>query len=211
MLDINTVIKNLSLRRSIFHSEADFQHSLAWMIHEKYPENEIRLEYPYRTKNQIFHVDIWMTGKDENIAMELKYKTRALRTVVNQEIYELQDQSAQDIGRYDYLVDIERVETICNLESNIKGITIFLSNDSAYWKIPNMDNTIDKDFRIHDGRNIQGLCKWGNQASKGTMKNREKPISIRGRYAINWQDYSKPGLGTYGDFRFNIIIIPCLV
>lgn len=35
----------LSLWRPIFHSEADFQFSLAWIIKEIYPNCEIRLEF----------------------------------------------------------------------------------------------------------------------------------------------------------------------
>ena len=28
----------------MFHSEADFQHALAWQIHEAAPESQVRLE-----------------------------------------------------------------------------------------------------------------------------------------------------------------------
>lgn len=44
MINMNKVLSTLSVKRPIFHSEADFQHSLAWEIREHYPESEIRLE-----------------------------------------------------------------------------------------------------------------------------------------------------------------------
>ena len=40
-LDIYEIIRQLSIWRPIFHSEADFQFSLAWLIKKKYPECEI--------------------------------------------------------------------------------------------------------------------------------------------------------------------------
>jgi hypothetical protein len=43
-LDIHEIIRQLSIWRPIFHSEADFQFSLAWMIKEQYPNCEIRLD-----------------------------------------------------------------------------------------------------------------------------------------------------------------------
>ena len=45
ILDINEILNLLSKWRPIFHSEADFQFSLAWMIKEQYPNCDIRLEF----------------------------------------------------------------------------------------------------------------------------------------------------------------------
>lgn len=44
-LNIDRVIYELSKRRPIFHSETDFQFSLAWIIKEQYPNCDIRLEF----------------------------------------------------------------------------------------------------------------------------------------------------------------------
>ena len=45
MLDIDGLMTELSRTRKVFHSEADFQHALAWQIREHMPECEIRLEF----------------------------------------------------------------------------------------------------------------------------------------------------------------------
>ena len=37
MLDIHQIMADLAKRRPVFHSEADFQHALAWLIHETRP------------------------------------------------------------------------------------------------------------------------------------------------------------------------------
>lgn len=39
--DIHDILHQLSIKRPIFHSEADFQFSLAWMIKEQYPNCDI--------------------------------------------------------------------------------------------------------------------------------------------------------------------------
>ncbi len=50
-LDIlHKLMADLAAHRPIFHSEADFQHALAWQIHEAMPDCEIRLEWPYPKK-----------------------------------------------------------------------------------------------------------------------------------------------------------------
>jgi hypothetical protein len=46
VLDIKDIMGRLALERQLFHSEADFQHALAWKIHELRPLAKIRLEVP---------------------------------------------------------------------------------------------------------------------------------------------------------------------
>ena len=61
----------------MFHSEADFQHALAWQIHEAAPESQVRLEVSViPVEAQRMFLDIWLPV--EGIAIELKYKTRGL-------------------------------------------------------------------------------------------------------------------------------------
>lgn len=57
ILDIHEIMHLLSMWRPIFHSEADFQFSLAWLIKKKYPDCEIRLEFVPEF-NPSLHLDI---------------------------------------------------------------------------------------------------------------------------------------------------------
>ena len=57
ILDIYEIMHQLSIWRPIFHSEADFQFSLAWMIKEQYPNCDIRLEFVPEF-NPNLHLDI---------------------------------------------------------------------------------------------------------------------------------------------------------
>ena len=70
----------------------------------------------------------------------------------------MKNQSANDLGRYHFIADIERLE---NQTIATNSYCIMLTNDSAYWKDPKKDlNTRDKNFRIHDGAEINGNLHW---------------------------------------------------
>ena len=112
MIDLANSLRALATDRPLFHSEADFQHALAWQIHQQLPAAAIRLELPVAVEDDRFHVDIWVVQGGYSLAIELKYKVRALTLHLGQEKYELKSQSAQDLGRYDFVKDICRLEQI---------------------------------------------------------------------------------------------------
>ena len=127
--------------------------------------------------------------------------------LILQEIFDLLNQSAQDIGRYDFLKDIQRLERIVFDRNDIVGYAVFLTNDSAYWITPRNINTVDANFRIYQGRILSGELSWGSHASEGTMRGREETIHIKGAYNLNWQDYSEPSQESYGKFRYLLVKI----
>jgi len=205
MIDIAKVLPELAIKRPIFHSEADFQHALAWEIHEKNPEYSIRLEQKPPHSDERIYVDLCLWQNNSLIAIELKYKTRNLKLEVKQESFDLLDQSAQDVGRYDFIKDIQRLEGITAMHTNAIGFAVFLSNDSSYWKISKDTKTVDSNFRMHEGREISGRLAWGTGASAGTMRGREKPLIVKGKYKLTWQDYSEPSKVSHGKFRYLLV------
>jgi hypothetical protein len=64
-----------------------------------------------------------------------------------------------------------------------------------------MENAKDKSFRIHEGEILKGTLRWTTGTSEGTIKGREEPIKLRGKYTLNWRDYldlkTKNGLFKY--------------
>ena len=77
MLDMDGLMGSLADTRKVFHSEADFQHALAWRIHQAMPESQVRLEVDVmQVEHRRRFLDIWLPL--EGIAIELKYKTRGL-------------------------------------------------------------------------------------------------------------------------------------
>ena len=156
-LSVSEVLTALAKQRTVFHSEADFQHAIAWEIHQRLPRASVRLERPVEVShlNKLLHVDIWIEQDGDVIALELKYKTRALQVRVGNEQYALRSQSAQDIGRYDFIKDIERVENIvADRAPHATGYAILLTIDRSYWTRSLNDNTADVKFRLHEGSNL---------------------------------------------------------
>lgn len=204
MIDIVSVLNRLACQRPIFHSEADLQHALAWEIHQRLPNAAIRLEYPISHLDQQLHLDIWIVQPNAVLPIELKYKTRALNIGVGTERFGLKNQSAQDIGRYDFIKDIRRLEQVLTKQKNSVGYAILLTNDSAYWKTPGSNRTVDADFRLHNGRTLEGTLGWQG-AGAGTTRGRESPIVLQAQYPLQWQDYSELSATSYGKFRCLVV------
>lgn len=208
---LTELLTELSQQRPIFHSEADFQFSLAWKIKEHLKDgDEVRLEHPFpktegeRKRNQYIDIVVLLNGK--KIPIEVKYKTTCLgnqsstcAVKIGDEEFTLKNQSAHDVGMYDSLHDIERIEELQSKHSErgfTEGYTIWLTNDSVYWRDTHKDANHDE-FRIYDGITIptdksQGsnLLQWKAGTSKGAKAGREAPIKLIGSYQIKWFDYS---------------------
>lgn len=195
------IMQALAQQRVIFHSEADFQHAFAWEIHRSIPECDIRLEVPVRTASGVIHLDLLARSQFGQMAIELKYKTRALVAALNGEDFCLRSHAAQDLGRYDFFKDLSRIETFAQTGPDRAGYVVFLTNDSAYWKAPSVVGRGYEGFAMNDDRDISGTLCWGEGASAGTRHRREANIGIRGCYRLQWSPYSslaKP----YGQFRY---------
>jgi len=205
MLDLKSILRKLADTRPVFHSEADLQHSLAWEIQKMHGNCKIRLEYPFNLEKRIY-LDIYLQIEEMKYAVELKYKTRKISAVYHCEKYILQNHSAQDLGRYDFLKDVERLENVKKVD-NCAGFAIFLTNDSSYWKTSRRVDTVDSDFRINEGKSVSGDLKWSERASKGTTQNREADIHLNGEYNVSWDEYSRVGTGSYSIFKYLILTI----
>jgi len=191
--DIHKTLLSVSINRCIFHSEADFQHAFAWELHRQFPDASIRLEKPVATKEGVAHLDILVQIGNALIAIELKYKSSKFSALVDGETYNLRNHGAQDLGRYDFVKDIRRLESIAEAHPGAIGYAVLLTNESSYWKPPISENTVDAPFRLHDGRVLSGVADWGIGASDGTKKLREKPISLRASYPLeSGRVYSPP-------------------
>ncbi|WP_323885661.1 hypothetical protein [Aeromonas veronii] len=201
-MDIHQILTTALNKRSIFHSEADFQHHLAWEIHRAAnTEVDVRLEFPLSSdhSNRWEYCDILVRGAT-TIGVELKYKTKKLSIEVGSEQFELKQQGAQDLGRYDFLKDICRLESWCEQKKIAKGYAILLTNDPSYWLVPKQSNTIDRAFRLHCDV-VQGVLGWESSASEGTTKGREANLVLKNRYSLTWFDTERL------DFKYLLVEI----
>ena len=207
---IRNAIKSLSPTRPVFHSEADFQHALAWAVHLMEPDAEVRIEVPSYSSDSRRYLDLVVRHGDSQIGIELKYKTRMLLAETPKDTFFLEDQSAQDLGRYDFFKDIERLEQFVAGDATRVGIAVFLTNDSAYWKPPGRPTVGYGQFAMTEGRIASGELIWQEGAGEGTRKNRESAIRLAGSYLVTWNEYSilqcklPRASGGYGRFRYAI-------
>jgi len=143
--------------------------------------------------NKRLHVDIWIEKDHYILAIELKYKTRALQVRVGNELYALRSQTAQDLSRYDFIKDIGRVENfVTDRAPRASGYVILVTNDPSYWRRPRSYNTADARFRLHEGNTLRGDLGWGParlkaQSAGGKIRSSsEDPTPCGGRTIRAW-------------------------
>jgi len=197
--NMHEIMKKLSKERSIFHSEADFQHALAWKIHEECPDYNVRLEKREVVNDKEVYFDIFIFKNNEKIPIEVKYKTKELKASINGEEYQLKTHGAYPPNRYEFIKDISRLEVFGG------GFAVFLTNDSLYW-YRGEEEGIDEDFKIYENRKIKGTLKWGPNAGNGTTKGKGE-ITLLHSYIFHWKDYSSPN-GYKAKFRYLLVEIP---
>lgn len=200
--DLPGVIDNLRLKRKLFHSEADFQFALAWEIQTQYPEASVRLEYCPKEIPEM-HIDVIVELDGNVYPIELKYKTLKFEALIDEEVYALKSHGAQDIGKYDCLIDIQRLEQCSQVLNRFKyGYVIWLTNDPSYWSTPKRKGTVAEEFTIHDGVCKCGDMAWASHTGAGTQKGREAPVSLKNEYLIHWKDYGRISDGRAGKLRY---------
>ncbi|MHB1344028.1 MAG: hypothetical protein ACYCX3_06680 [Thermoleophilia bacterium] len=203
-LDAHALMKELSLTRRVFHSESDFQHAFAWLLHDRFPNAQIRLEYRVPGMDRRSYIDIWAVIDGIPLAIELKYKTREMSLSVHGERFDLLSHGAQDIGRYDILKDIARLEEVVRRTPGARGLGLVLTNDSAYWK-PARAGACYEPLSLDEGRQVTGTLAWGATAGAGTTKGRNEPICLSGSYDIAWRAYSSLPVTSWSEFRYMAI------
>jgi hypothetical protein len=202
--DLTSILKQLAHERPIFHSEADFQQALAWLIHQRYPDMRVRLEVnPYKD-GQRAYIDILLKDDETPIPIELKYKTRIFDASYGDEDFHLLNQSARPLGRYDFIKDIARLERFIKTHTGSGGFAIFLTNDPAYWETAKHSGTIDDQFRIHENTILKGNRVW-SELTGGTKSKRIAELALSGEYPLLWQDYSQVDNSATGKFRYLLL------
>ncbi|MEV6236971.1 hypothetical protein [Lentzea sp. NPDC051838] len=205
-IDMIEALSGLAGQRPIFHSEADFQHALAWRLHEMYPSARIRLETrPVRD----IRLDLLVQVDGARVAVELKHLTSGFSGVVDGESFELPSQAAQDISRHDVIKDVVRLERLVAGGHADVGWSVTLTNDAGYWSPGRKLDPIDAAFRLHEGRSLSGTLSWATNAGAGTTRTRDVPLVLAGTYACQWRPYSEvvDSRGRLKPFRYLCVVV----
>lgn len=205
-VDLDAALSALAWVRPVFHSEADFQHALAWQVHAADPLMRVRLEARAVSGERL---DLWFGRPDLGLstALELKYLCTSLDVVHDGERFVLPVQGAQDVRGYDVIKDVSRVERIVSQRVTHNGAVVAITNDPSYWTRPSHGRrTGAAAFRLYDGELVSGVRAWGPE-SAGTQKYRKDAIELTGSYVMAWRDYSQPADVRGGRFRQLVIEI----
>ena len=196
------IMDGLSHMRPIFHSEGDFQLMLAQQIRNFLPDCEVILEHHPFPQEQM-RIDLWLP--EVKVAMELKYATQMLNHSEGGNYFSLKNHAANDIRRYDFLKDIERLERVSRQNHVRGGFAIFLTNDPLYWQKPKRPNNNDAAFHLYEGRQLFGNLAWSESAGEGTTTTREAPIQLDQHYELHWRKYGSLGIKKYQEFRYLLV------
>lgn len=232
LAELGRIVEEFGNKSRIFNSEAQFQFELAWKIKEQF-DCEVKLEELSRVqdiekidkKGKVKNVkkdytDIILESDNLRIAIELKYKTSAFE--MKEENVLLKSHGAVDLGAYDFLWDVNRLQVLTGEENNTvkqkcnRGYALMLTNDEAYWKAQPSE-TINRQFLIGGDANGHGCLKegkheWFNTDNKpGLSKvilnnpSRAQRITFRKDYCYRWQNYCSLTGQKNVDFKFMIV------
>lgn len=213
-------MNRLAQWRKLFWSEADFQFSLAQVLHDmlkdKGAKAQIFLERPIpittdytKGKRRNRYIDIIIKSGDTIYPIELKYATKKDMVDEDGDKILTTTQGAYDTHRFGYLYDIFRLESIRQDLSNSadlrfgRGFAILLTNDSNYYDKPENDVykcTIDGNFRIHQDNVINPEIKWNIDESNPHWTNRypyNEQLTLSNRPLFQWRDYENNGATKY--------------
>jgi len=148
-------------------------------------------------------IDIVLHYGKDIIPIELKYCTKEADIDSTGGVI-LKNQGAEDIRRYDFIKDVQRIETIRKECSRARyrfvcGFAVLLTNSHLFWKKRDCGRCCDRAFRIHEGRRIGGEMRWADNTSAGTMKGREAVLETD-QYEIVWNRFKEEP-----DFRYTAI------
>ena len=198
--DLPQILETALQCRSVFHSESDFQHHLAWEIHKTFKDAEVRLEcpLPHNKGDTRGHCDIVVRNADVPIGIELKYKTKKWHADIGGERFELKPHG----GRlpYNFLKDVYRLEQWRDTQEITRGYAVLLTNASRYWNpTNNWERRNDAAFGIHEGRTITGRLSWKEGAKLSAT---QTPFELKGSYTMHWQN------SAHKRFRYLCVQVP---
>lgn len=196
-VELDAVMSRLATGRPVFHSEADFQHAFAQMVHRLAPEVAIRLEVRQQVTpgGKGEYVDLICTGPVKTF-IEFKYATARWSGTdgITDERFYVREHAAMDLIRKHFIFDVERLERFTAANPGTTGLAVLLTNAATLWKPPTQKSR-DRMFRVHDTATLTGELVWGNNDHPPSNR------TLRGTYTAAWNDYSTLP-GPRGTFRW---------
>lgn len=184
MIDVDGAMNSID---QVFTVEEQFRFSLAVQLLQRYGEEQVTVEWEAVDGNR---TDIGVRTEDSIVPIELKYLTAKSRVRDHRFDQSFQIGGNHDANRshYDNINDIKRLENVV-AENGGYGYFILLSNIPNYWSEPSR-NALHDEFRIYEGRTLEGELDWKDYRPWMESRNRDQPIDLDGKYQIEWSDFS---------------------
>ncbi|MBQ9731363.1 MAG: hypothetical protein IJV94_04605 [Bacilli bacterium] len=199
-INIMNILEQLSIKRPLFHNEKDFQFEFALLLNQL--GYKTRLEtYIGKENGKRKYIDLVAIDeeKQECYLFEFKYKTLDKQVIIDNEIYDLFNHAARDLGSYAFLKDVQRIENLINktiFSYKVKeGYAILLTNDLGYLK-GFKQNSLCYNYGLEDGKlfesnNAIKFLVPNDKEKKDTSISHLDEIIFINEYKIVWEDYSK--------------------
>ena len=197
--ELKKIIENLSIKRPLFHSEADFQHELALLLSRERGQVDLRLERPYLENELKFFLDILFNTGNEKIGIELKYVTKAFQQNYNGEMFNLKTHGNYGASRFNFLKDVYRLGQLKERKEISKGFAIILTNVKDFYSTKNKDNRY-KHLYLYEDRKIKkgDVIKFVENTTP--KKFQSFMLENVDGYHLQWKSYGK-----YTDFKYLIL------
>jgi uncharacterized protein YutD len=148
-------------------------------------------------------VDILVRKGNEFCPIELKYKTKKIKTSLTRfgvdipDVVIVKDQGAQDLGMYGFWKDVKRIEMVkARFETVKSGLSVFLTNDIAYMK-PTRENSNNKEFTMCE--RLKSSSKHWQRETKISLEH--KGFDLSRDYLVKWNE------SKFGEHTFHYCIV----
>ena len=220
---IEKALRELLKERPVFHSEADFQHEFAMGLRKIKGFKKMRLEKPFYVKGKSkesnkIELDIYAEIDNKKIGVELKYKTRRMDVIWGEELFSLKSHYAQNLGRYDFIKDIYRLEALRKNNPVIDaGFAIMLTNDSAYYELSrrSKESKFGISFLLKGEKGDvvlkSGILDWKRGYNLNSVGNaRSVGIPLSKSYGLAWKNacvYKNGQDEKVQDFKYLLVAV----
>jgi hypothetical protein len=189
-INFQMVMSHLSARRSVFHSEADFQFALAWEIQSLYPTAAIYFEKPFAVPlgSQLAKVelDLFVVIGSTRIAIEMKYPKARWSGTVNGEDFNLSPTGQSDRQLRLFAEDLRRVEALVTQALADEGHAVLLTNSAQMWQVAPSTNNQYHDFTLPNGRRLPTQLVWASDPTS------QYTVNLNKTRLVSWHHFSTP-------------------
>lgn len=203
------VLSFLERNDELLFNERDFQMHLAtWLRNSRNAYDDVDVEYyvpQAELDNYVWdselRLDIVVKKGGEYCPVELKYKTQKVEKTItrfgeklNDNVVVMKNQSAQNLGMYDFWKDVRRVELVRNRFKNVNGgLAVFVTNDSLYTRASRADSN---NYLMNMDEGAHSTMKhWRNPES--TNAKTHPNFEVEREYSIKWHQKKVDGVPFY--------------